>query len=134
MNNKGLTIVELVVSFVLSVVVSIFLLEIILILRDAYVSIGARSTLISKQSAVSDHFNKLFDDRVVIDGTTCGENCIELTFDDNRKEIIHIDTKSNTISIGDYANKFSDTVIFGDIKMYTSHVENVKEGNNNSIT
>lgn len=123
MNNKGLTIVELVVSFALSVVVAVFLIQIILLLKDMYISTGARSVIMNKQAILTDRMNQIFENRRVVRAEKCGDTCIRLHLDDNVDEIIAVDTKAKTISVGDYTSKLPDSVEFGTIVMKTTTIE-----------
>ena len=66
MNNKGLTVVELVVSFVLAVVIALLLFEIVFVLKDTYILVGAKSVLLNKQAVVSNHINELFENKTII--------------------------------------------------------------------
>lgn len=133
MNNKGLTVVELIVSFALTVIVSLFLIEIVLILKDTYISVGVRSVLMNKQAIISNRMNQLFMEKTVMNAERCGDNCVKFIFDDMLEEIIYVNTKSNMISIGDYANEFPKTAILGNMTATTIHLENIAEGNYNSI-
>lgn len=54
MNKKGMTVVELVVAFSLSTVIALFLIQVVLFLKDTYMINGVKSELVLKQSLISD--------------------------------------------------------------------------------
>ena len=43
MNKKGMTVVELVVAFSLSTVIALFLIQVVLFLKDTYIINGVKS-------------------------------------------------------------------------------------------
>ena len=65
MNNKGVTVVEIVVSFALTVVVGLFLLEIVLFFKDTYVTNTIKSDLAMKQSVISDRINTVLNEKTI---------------------------------------------------------------------
>ena len=58
-NNKGFTIIELAVSFCLVAAVSITLLQLVLTLKEVYLSGDVKTTLLNKQGIMT---KKIYDD------------------------------------------------------------------------
>ena len=58
MNKKGMTVVELVVAFSLSTVIALFLIQVVLFLKDTYMINGVKSELVLKQSLISDRIKR----------------------------------------------------------------------------
>ena len=82
MNNKGFSTVELVVSFTLTTVIVLFLIEIIFLIKDLYVSTGVKMKLLTKQTTINKIINDDFVSKKVTLATTCGDNCFKFFFDD----------------------------------------------------
>ena len=80
MNKKGLTIVELIVTFSLTTVISLFLIQVILFLKDTYMINGIKSEMVLKQSLISDRINTLLNENNLIGVDSCGDNCYSLEF------------------------------------------------------
>ena len=58
MNNKGMTVIELITSFVLASIVFIILFNVILSLKDVYVDNGLKTKLLIEQANLSRSLNK----------------------------------------------------------------------------
>ena len=58
-NNKGFTLVEMLVSFTLSMILVIILFQLIINLKDIYMSSGMKTELIKKQYLMT---NKIYTD------------------------------------------------------------------------
>src|SRR5574344_1115769 len=113
MNKKGMTIVELIVSFALTAVIAFFLTEVVLFLRQAYVGNGIKTELISKQTLISTKINELFNSKRIREATDCGTNCVQITFDDSSIEQLYFNTSTNIVSIGGYVVKLPESAVIG---------------------
>ncbi|MEG2029002.1 MAG: hypothetical protein RR050_03885, partial [Bacilli bacterium] len=120
MNNKGMTVIELVVSFVLTIVIALFLIEIVFFLKDIYVTNGIKSEIILKQSLISDRINKIFNSKRISNISNCGDDCISVMFNDSSVETISFDKKSNKVIIGDYVNNLPNGSVIGETVMKTT--------------
>lgn len=115
MNKKGLTIVELIVSFSLTMVICVFLIQIILNLTKLYDNNNDKTTILSKQSTISDYINTMFKTNNYV-GIKAGadENsyyfCLDVECSENDE--LKIDKKDNKI-------KFENLVIELDEKIAT---------------
>ena len=58
MNNKGFTMIELLASFVLTMVIVVFLFEVVLSLKDVYVNQTTKTEIISKNAVIATSLNK----------------------------------------------------------------------------
>lgn len=130
MNNKGFSTVELVVSFTLTTVIVLFLIEIIFLIKDLYVSIGVKMKLLTKQTTINKIINDDFVSKKVTLATTCGDNCFKFFFDDETSKILSYDKDKKTISYGNYTTSLLSGSKFGNIVVSTSIDVNVKDSNN----
>ena len=62
-NNKGFTLVEMLVSFSLSMILIIILFQLIINLKDVYMTSGIKTELLNKQYLMT---TKIYDDRVEV--------------------------------------------------------------------
>lgn len=128
MNKKGITIVELIVSFALTAVIGLFLIQIVLFLRENYMVTGIKNEILSKQSMISNRINNLLDSKNIISiNSDCGNNCISIMFDDYSNETISLDKNANKIIVGNYVAKFPNGSQIGDIVLeeYTNINKNI---------
>lgn len=124
MNKKGMTIVELIVSFALTAVIAFFLTEVVLFLREAYVENGIKTELISKQTLISTKINDLFNSKRIREAKDCGDNCVEIVFDDSSIEQIYFNVNANLVSIGGYTVKLPESAKIGTITIGTTNLTN----------
>lgn len=100
-NNKGFTVVELLVSITLTTVIVLFLIEILLVLKDLYVSTGIKTKMLTKQAVITEN---LYDDILSMDIKTisrCSDDSAELCLqfqlaNDTTKKLI-VSRKNNYI-------------------------------------
>ncbi len=105
LNNKGFTVVELLASFSLMMVVTIFLFEVVMELKNIYVSSSLETTVKNENALIARAINEQLADGVQVnnyDGTTC-----RLTNGD-----IVVDPANNIIRVGNRTFKMpNDTSI-----------------------
>ncbi|MDD3187250.1 MAG: glycine-rich protein [Bacilli bacterium] len=132
MNQKGMTMVELIVSFSLAAVIALFLTEVILFLKDAYVNNGIKTEVISKQTLISERINTLFNSKRISYAESCGDSCVNVSFDDGTTSQISFDKASNSVVVGSYTTRLPDSCIIGDVTIGTVYLGN-DTGNFDSI-
>lgn len=105
MKKNGFTLVELITSFALASVIMIFIFNIVVILKQNYISKSVRTDLMIKQSLLSQKINEDFTNNNVKDIATCDtiKKCYEFTFLDNSKKKLTISSDDKTITYGDYS-------------------------------
>jgi hypothetical protein len=113
MNKKGFTVVELIVSFSLTMIVVALLFQMLLSLKDLYISSGFKSQLLNKQALMSSKINNDLKNKKIIIALKCGDNCLNFFFDDNTNSKLIVDDKNNIFSYGDYTTKLVDGSKFG---------------------
>lgn len=119
MNKKGMTVVELVVAFSLSTVIALFLIQVVLFLKDTYMINGVKSELVLKQSLISDRINSLIRDNTLTGVSSCGDNCYNLEFSNIDKQILSFDSASRKVVVGDYTTTLPKGSTMGTIHFTT---------------
>lgn len=109
-NNKGFTIVELLVSFTLSMVLVIIMFQLIINLKDLYISSGVKTELLSKQYIIT---NKIYTDLIekkvtALSGCLGKPECITFSFQDGTTKTLDIDMDENMLTYGDYVIKLTE--------------------------
>lgn len=105
MNKKGFTLVELITSFALASVIMIFIFNIVVILKQNYISKSVRTDLMIKQALLSQKINEDFTNNNIKEVATCDsvKKCYEITFSDNSKKKLTVSSDDKTITYGDYS-------------------------------
>ena len=101
MNNKGLTLVELIVTFALATGIIILLLNVLIIIRNNYSDIEERTDLVVNQSTLSNLMNEKFVGDNLASRTNCaGTFCYEFTFRDG--STVQLKVENDKITFGNY--------------------------------
>jgi len=108
-NNKGFTLVEMLVSFVLSMVLMIILFQLIIVLKEIYVSSGIKTELLNKQYLITNKIYSDLNNKKIRKIESCMEStiCIDFTYSDNTVKRLTADMEQKTIQYDTYKIKFS---------------------------
>ena len=106
MNNKGFTVVELLASFTLTMIIVVFLSQIVLELKDVYLSDTIKTKTISQNSLIATALNKKFDENTIIRASCSTTNSCEITYSDNSNETVKIE--NNKVIIGNQTFSMPD--------------------------
>ena len=120
-NNKGFTLVEMLVSFSLSMILIIILFQLIINLKDVYMSSGLKTELLNKQYLMT---NKIYDDLNKLKVSNIGictdtEKCISFTYSNNTTKKLIIDETNKTLTYDNYTIKLNNNTNFGIIQIDT---------------
>lgn len=91
MNNKGFTVVELLASFALTMVIMVFLFEIVLQLKEVYVTNALKTKILDKNAIVATTLNDKLEGMK-------SATCILDDFDDQNEDIAKCKTLQITLS------------------------------------
>ena len=127
-NNKGFTVVELLASFALTMVIVVFLFEILIELKDLYYEAGLKTEVIHKQSMLVDKMRRQLDTSELV-GIDCGGDTCTFKFADINPVDLTIDADGNIIKYGDDVIKFPEEVRFEQYNMSTCSLKNDKPDN-----
>lgn len=122
MDKKGLSVVELIVSFVLCILVFVFIIQVVSAIEELYINLGIKTELLNKQSLISENINNKFFNNQIILIKKCGDNCLTFFYRDNTSEKMSIDKSNNTFSFGKDIYSF-DGLGFVDSLTITSNNE-----------
>lgn len=78
--NKGFSIIELIVSFSLTMIIVIILFEIIISLKNVYENSVTKSALISNQNIFTNYIYSDLNDYGLANISVCGDNCIQFVY------------------------------------------------------
>ncbi|MBP3920235.1 MAG: prepilin-type N-terminal cleavage/methylation domain-containing protein [Bacilli bacterium] len=127
-NNKGFTIVELLASFVLSMIIVVIMFQLIINLKDLYQVSALKSELSSQQSILT---NKIYSDLTNKKMTMINEHdekdssdniiktYIGFSFNDGSATELIIDKVNKYLTYDNYTIKLNDLSDFGNIEINT---------------
>ena len=120
-NNKGFTLVELLVSFTLSMILIIIMFQLIINLKDIYMTSGIKTEMINKQYLMT---NKIYSDLNKLQVSNIGtctdtEKCISFVYSDGTVKKLIIDETNKTMSYDNYTIKLNNNTNFGIIQIDT---------------
>ena len=127
MNNKGFTLVEMLVSFVLSMIIVVLLFQLIINLKDVYVSSVIKTELLNRQNLMTNKIYSDLIDKQVISISNCNSSstCVDFTFFDGSDKQLIIDDVNNILSYDDYVVKLDNNSYFGSFSINTSNFGNI---------
>lgn len=101
-NNKGFSVLELIVSFSLTMVIVIVLFEIIVYMKELYEKSVTQTELINKQNIITDYIYSDLIDNNVNEISICGNNCINFSYDNGEIKQLNWNTELNTLQYDNY--------------------------------
>ncbi len=127
-NNKGFTVVELLASFALTMVIVVFLFEILIELKDLYYEAGLKTEVVHKQSILVDKIRRQLDTSELVAIDCSGDTCT-FKFADISPVELTIDADGNIIKYDDDVIKFPEEVRFEEYSISTCSLANDKPDN-----
>ena len=122
MNNKGFTLVELIVSFVLITVISLALFKTTLTLQEQQQRNIAKNKYKSFLIVLNNIIQMDFTEDKMKSVTSCGNNCYNIVYENGGEKRLSIDTDNNVITYGSTKEKLPDDYkLIGNIE-FTSYV------------
>ena len=107
MGKKGLSVVELIVSFVLCILVFVFIIQVVSSVEELYINLGIKTELLNKQSLISEDINNRLSKSDVALIKNCGTNCLTFFYKNNTSEKMTIDKEKNIFTFGTISYSFS---------------------------
>lgn len=133
--NQGFTVVELIVSFSISLVIVALLFQIVLDLKDLYVKDGVKTELLIKQSLMMkntiDEINR--EDLVEISKCSQGVNCYTFTYLDGTTKDLTYDAIKKIYQFGSFKTNLVSGSKFGNLQVTKQVVSTVTNDKKNSI-
>lgn len=107
LNNKGLSVIELIVSFVLCLLVFVFIIQVVTAIQELYINLGIKTSLLNRQAIISAKINDIFSENKTRLIKSCGNDCLTIFYKDNTFEKMQISKSQNTFIIGDDVYNFN---------------------------
>lgn len=101
-NNRGFSILELIVSFGLTMIIVVVLFEIIIYMKELYEKSVTQTELINRQNLITDYIYSDIYNKGLQTVEMCGDNCIAFLYTNGETKSLKWDTSLNTIGYGDY--------------------------------
>ena len=130
LSKSGFTVVELIVSFSITLTIAIFLFQIIVSLKNLYINSVLKTDLVNIQSLVSKEMNKKFE-KTISSINDCGKSCVEFIYEDNTKDKLIVNNDS--IEFGSYKTKLPEDSYFKNPSINIANAATFSENMNNSI-
>ena len=96
LNNKGFTVVELLASFILTMIIVVFLFEIVLELRNLYLNESVRTVSINENALVVNAIHNNLDDKIITGGSCTSTRCT-ITHTEGS---LTVSVSGNTVTVG----------------------------------
>lgn len=117
MNNKGFTVVELIASFALTMVITVFLFEVLIEVKDIFADTSTKTAIQQKASIISKNIENILPSMgstVSCSGSTCNINGKTLSIQQSNNRVVingqNFDMP-DTVSIKSYSlNNICDDV------------------------
>lgn len=132
-NNKGFTLVELIASFSLALVIMFFLFQIVLTVRELYVSSGLKTEMMIKQANLERKIGLELREKRLKSVSSCGNDCYTLTFSDNTAKTLKTDRVKKTVTYGDYQVAMLEGSTIDSLTINRNTIPNVASGKNDTI-
>lgn len=119
LNNKGFTVVELLASFVLTMIIVVFLFEVVLELRNVYINESVRTDVINKNAIISNSINKMLEDKPITNVSCTGSSCTITVVNTNTgaSENKTISVSGRTVTVDKQKIVFSDKVTLTNVSL-----------------
>lgn len=106
-NNKGFSMIELIVSFSITTVIVVMLLQIVLVLKDVYTKSSIKTSILNKQNII---VNLIYTDILEyglesVSTCTNSDNCVKFEFANGNEKELSYNNENKIISYGDYTTE-----------------------------
>ncbi len=133
MNNKGFTLVELISSFTLALIIMFFLFQIVIAVKEVYVSSGLKTEMLIKQANMERKIGLDLKEKVLKSVTSCGDDCYTFLYNDDTSKNLSVDRSKKVIIYGDYQIEMLDGSSIGTFSISKNTVPGVDEKKNDTI-
>ena len=132
-NNKGFTLVEVAVSFALVATISIVLLQLVLSLKEVYLSGDVKTTLLNKQGIMTKNIYDDLNKKTLNSITSCGLSCLTFTYSDSTVKNLIVDPGNKTIKYGDYTLQIDKSSFFGNLRVNVDESQQALASDDDSL-
>ena len=132
-NNKGFTLIEIILSLSIAAVTLFTLFQIIFIVRNIYADSGLKVKLLQKQLIINEKVNSDFYTKKLIMVRKCSSTCMEFTFQSGEVKRLEYERSNKILKYGDFSTKLIGQSTFGNISMSTEKNYDVSTLNTDSL-
>lgn len=133
MNNKGLTLIELITTFALSAVIIVLLINVVVSIRNVYSKVSIKSDLYITQSNLSNAINSKLHDNKLDTYSTCTDSAFCYNFTLVNGETLKLVVEENKITVGDKVYKLTEKTKVVDPSLTPGYIELNEEYSGNDI-
>ena len=133
MNNKGLTLIELITTFALSAVIIVLLINVVVSIRNVYSKVSIKSDLYITQSNLSNALNSKLHDNKLDTYNTCTDSAFCYNFTLVNGETLKLVVEENKITVGDKVYKLTGKTKVVDPSLIPGYIELNEEYSGNDI-
>jgi len=130
MNKKGMTVVELIVSFSLTMVIVVFLIQIIINLSKIYDSNSKKTELLNSQAIISDSINTAFISKQLVNVSDCGDNCYKFYYKTGDTDTLKLE--NDVLTFDNVAMKLNNAT-YGEIMLDAIYMPTIEDDSNNAL-
>ena len=123
MNNKGLTLIELITTFALSAVIIVLLINVVVSIRNVYSKVSIKSDLYIMQANLSNVINSKLHDNKLDTYSTCTDSAFCYNFTLVNGETLKLVVEENKITVGDKVYKLTEKTKVVDPSLTPGYIE-----------
>lgn len=132
-DKKGFTVIEFALAFVLLSIIVILLFQVIVIIKELYISALLRTKLLTKQAVIVERlYEDLFSEELTMVSKNADDS-INFKLSDGTTKVFSYNRETNILKYGDFTTKLVEGSTFGNISITSETVLGVTETTNNSI-
>lgn len=130
MNKKGMTVVELIVSFSLTMVIVVFLIQIIINLSKIYDNNTKKTELLNSQAIISDSINTAFIRKQLVNVSDCGDDCYKFYYKTGDTDTLKLE--NGILTFDNVAIKLNNAT-YGEIMLDAIYMPTIDDESNNAL-
>lgn len=129
--KKGFTVVELIVSFSLTMLITTFLFQLVIGLKNLYENSGLKTELLNKQSLISKEINEKVNEKGIYSIAKCGSYCLNFIYNDNSNDKLIL--TNDSIEFGSYKTTLPENSYFKNVSLNIAPAATFDKTANDSI-
>lgn len=129
-NNKGFTLVEMLVSFVIVSVIAGIMMNVLLTVKDRSEKSYSLTQIAMTQANIAKTIKNDLKDYTLTNVAECGVNCYDFTYTTLGVKRLSLNENDNTVTYGTYIKKIPDGGLIGaTITLNNTKIANIPSGN-----
>ena len=133
MNNRGLTLIELITTFALSAVIIVLLINVVISIRNVYSNTSIKSNLYITQSNLSNALNSKINNKLLDFYSDCNDSTFCYNFTLINGETLKLVVEDTKITVGDTVYKLPEKTKVVNPTLNAEYIELKEEYSGNNI-